>query len=502
MDESKPRRSSSKGKQKNNHDYIEKQVLEVIQIQKDPHAEIGEVLSILKEKIQMDLVSLGVAGRVAIQGSFVRKTYLSDDDSFDLLIILPKSEKPNVHSILDSLLKRLKKDRVKKEKIEVTKITGKIPYLRLFAGNEKIHLFVGFDISQGEEKISIFDYIPYHSQYILTHMDKKVRKDVVLLKKFTKAIGVYRDDYGAIGFNGYLCELLILFYGSFRETLKGICKWRARTVIDIKKARLKFEDVDELSVEMIYGYYPIYVPDPLYRKENIAADVSVDQFNSIIAAANYYLSKPSLLFFEESLYEIPLFNEIVHKVVNSKKEIIVLAIPRNFQESGVSWQKALSIRKALEQELIKHYYMLERSKPFVSDDYYGTILSLMTPNPQLSQRKEGPEIISEESVKFLDRYAKHMDVISGPFIDYGKWVVYFSKRGQPVYEFISALVKKNAFILNVDSFLKLEIKEKLKVIGVDQNLQQMYETDDSFAENLFLFVVRKPLWVHTLEFEE
>ena len=141
MEESKSGKSSSKGKQKNDHDYIENQVLEVIQIQKDTHAEIGEVLSILKEKIQMDLVSLGVVGRVEIQGSFVRKTYLSDDDSFDLLIILPKSEKPNVHSILDSLLKRLKKDRVKKENIEVTKITGNIPYLRLFAANEKIHLF-------------------------------------------------------------------------------------------------------------------------------------------------------------------------------------------------------------------------------------------------------------------------------------------------------------------------------------------------------------------------
>ena len=155
MEESKSRKSSSKGKQKNDHDYIENQVLEVIQIQKDTHAEIGEILSILKEKIQMDLDSLGVVGRVEIQGSFVRKTYLSDDDSFDLLIILPKSEKPNVHSILDSLLKRLKKDRVKKENIEVTKITGNIPYLRLFAANEKISLFVGFDISQGEEQISI-----------------------------------------------------------------------------------------------------------------------------------------------------------------------------------------------------------------------------------------------------------------------------------------------------------------------------------------------------------
>lgn len=485
--------------EKEKYDLIENQVLEVIQVQWEQHEEIREILSILREKIQMDLNALGYIGRVETQGSFARKTYLSEDETFDLLLILQREDKTKVHQILDALVKRLKNDRIRKQPITIEKHTGKIPYLRILGGGELINVFVGFEISPGEETISIFDFIPMHTQYILTHMPEEMRKEVLLLKKFVKATGVYRSEIGAVGFNGYLCELLIIFYGSFRKTIKAIRNWKPRTIIDLKRNQEKNEDVDALTTEMLVGYYPLYVPDPLNPKDNAASSVSIDLFNSIIAAANLYYYNPTIDIFEDQMCEVSDFEDLVRKIVNSGKEVVVLALKREFKEAEVCWQKALSIKSAFEAELHNNNYILERTKPFVCDEYFGIFISLMNVNPRISLRKEGPEITSADSIKFLRRYTKHADVVAGPFIDDEKWVIHFTKKGQNIFDFLQNLVKKNTFVLNVDSFLKVEIKEKMLVLGVDVELSKIYETDSSFAESFFLFIERKPLWICNLK---
>ncbi|MHA1419252.1 MAG: hypothetical protein ACTSVO_13920 [Candidatus Heimdallarchaeaceae archaeon] len=480
------------------HKKIEQQVIEVIQVQWERHEEIREILSILKEKIVLDLNSLGFKGRVEIQGSFVRKTYLGEDEVYDLLLILPQSERAKSHQILDSLVKRLKKDRIKNSALEVMKRTGKLPHLRIVAGDEYVNLFVGFEVTPGEEQLSIFDSSPMHTQYLLTHMQEHDRNEVLLLKKFMKTVGVYRNEIGAVGFNGYLCELLIVFYGSFWDAIKGIAAWRPRTVIDIKRKKVQFEDVDSLTSEMLNRYYPLYVQDPLNPKDNVAADVSMIQFMSLIAATNTYMFAPSIHFFEDLQCEIPSFDDLARKMISTGREILVLVLKREFQESEICWQKAKSIKSAFVLEIFANNYILERSHAFVSDDYYGLMISLMNADPQLLLRKDGPDITSEESLKFLKRYSKHIDVVAGPFIDNDRWAVHLTKKGQKIHDFLESLVKKNTFVLNVDSFLKVEIKEKMKVLGIDEILREIYEFDPTFAESLYTFIERKPLWICNL----
>ena len=390
------------------------------------------------------------------------------------------------------------KDRIRNSLLEVKKQTGKIPYLRINAADEYVNLFVGFEVTPGEKQISIFDSIPMHTQYLLTHMQENDRSEVLLLKKFMKTVGVYRNEIGAVGFNGYLCELLVVFYGSFWDTIKGISSWKPRTIIDIKRKKVQIEDVDSLTSEMLNRYYPLYVQDPLNPKDNVAADVSMLQFSSLIAAANIYMFNPTIHFFEDLPCEIPLFDDLVRKIISTGRETLVLILKRNFQEAEICWQKALSIKSAFASEIFANNYILERSYAFVSDDHYGLMISLMNADPQLLRRKDGPDITSKESLEFLKRYSKHIDVVAGPFIDDDRWAIYLAKKGQKIRDFLENLVKKNTFVLNVDSFLKVEIKEKMKVLGIDELLREIYELDSTFAENLYTFIERKPLWICNL----
>ncbi|MHA1865834.1 MAG: hypothetical protein ACTSVB_03595 [Candidatus Heimdallarchaeaceae archaeon] len=477
-------------------DEIENAVVEQLIIDEEFHMEVEEILNILIEKINSDLSSIGVIGRVEKQGSFVRRTYLNEDDTYDLVLILKKDEKPNVPRILDQLVERLKNDRIQKQPIQITKIVGKMPYLRMIANGILVNLFVGFDISPEQSKMSIFDLIPLHTSYIITHMSSNEKKDVLLLKKFMKSIGVYRNEIGAIGFNGYLCELLILFYGSFRSAIKAIAKWKPRVLIDMKKNKQVIEDVDAQTIELLGGYYPLYVSDPLAPRNNVAADVSINQFNSVISAANVYLYAPSLSFFLYQPVTLPSFETLVQKIKMSGKTILVLSFYRRHQESEICWQQALNMKKAFTKELERNRYLIERIQPFITDEYYGIFISLFKSKPQVTVRREGPSIFDgKASANFLKTFSTHVDVVSGPYIENQKWVIYFANRGQDVILFLQSLVHSNTFILEVDSFLKLEIKNKLKIHSVETTLKDLYNTDIEFAEQFYLFVERKPLWI-------
>jgi len=89
-----------------------------------------------------------------------------------------------------------------------------------------------YDAKSGEWQ-SATDRTPYHTNYIRARLDKQLRGDVRLLKKFMQGIGVYGAEIKVGGFSGYLCELLIMKYGSFEATLHAFAKYNKRVVIDI-----------------------------------------------------------------------------------------------------------------------------------------------------------------------------------------------------------------------------------------------------------------------------
>jgi tRNA nucleotidyltransferase (CCA-adding enzyme) len=64
------------------------------------------------------------------------------------------------------------------------------------------------------EWLSATDRTPF-IHYVKKRLGKTLQDDVRLLKKFMQGIKVYGAEIKTGGFSGYLCELLILHYGSF-----------------------------------------------------------------------------------------------------------------------------------------------------------------------------------------------------------------------------------------------------------------------------------------------
>ncbi len=115
---------------------------------------------------------------------------------------------------------------------------------------------------------SAVDRTPFHTRYITDRINGLI-DDVLLLKQFTKAGGIYGSDQMTEGFSGYLCELLILYYGGFTPLIRAAATWRPGLVIDIENhVAKKFDE-------------PLVVIDPVDPKRNVAAAVSLRSHGSV-----------------------------------------------------------------------------------------------------------------------------------------------------------------------------------------------------------------------------
>ena len=136
-----------------------------------------------------------------------------------------------------------------------------------------------YDVKDPAKIKSAVDRTPHHVRFVNANLGKK-GDEVRLLKQFCKASGCYGADVKTQGFSGYLCELLIIKYGSFMNVVKEASAWHAGVAIDLKKAKTeKFKS-------------PLVVIDPVDPERNVAAAVSSESFYRFVKACSSFLSFP------------------------------------------------------------------------------------------------------------------------------------------------------------------------------------------------------------------
>jgi len=105
------------------------------------------------------------------------------------------------------------------------------PYVEGFICEVTVNV-VGCYATEPGKWLSPVDRTPYHTRYVLSRLDDRLKAEVRLAKAFMRGIGVYGAELRVGGFSGYLVELLVLWYGSFLALLRDGASWRPGKVID------------------------------------------------------------------------------------------------------------------------------------------------------------------------------------------------------------------------------------------------------------------------------
>ncbi len=157
------------------------------------------------------------------------------------------------------------------------------PYLEVFVQGYRVDIVPCYDAKPGEWQ-SATDRTPYHTDYIKKHFTAEMRSEVRLLKRFMQGTGVYGAEIKVGGFSGYLCELLVMKYGSFAQTLEAFAHYNRRLVIDIEN----YYAGRQHEVSLLFPE-PMVIVDPVDKGRNVASAVQPVKLYDFMAASRAFL---------------------------------------------------------------------------------------------------------------------------------------------------------------------------------------------------------------------
>jgi tRNA nucleotidyltransferase (CCA-adding enzyme) len=218
-------------------------------------------------------VCCDVQCRPMLVGSCARGTWLSGDYDLDIFLAVP----PN-RELTSALLPARMVAKVYEERY------ASHPYIHAMIDGFEVDLVPCFDLQDAKNIESAVDRSPFHNRYVAGRIAGH-EDDVLLLKQFMKGVGVYGSEQRLGGFSGYLSELLVLQYGSFKGVLEAASCFHPGQVIDLENhSSLSHSD-------------PLVVVDPVDPKRNVAAALTIDRLFQFSAASRCFLAAPDIDFF-------------------------------------------------------------------------------------------------------------------------------------------------------------------------------------------------------------
>lgn len=281
------------------------------------------------------------------------------------------------------------------------------PYINATIEDVDVDLVPCYKVESASRIQSAVDRTPFHTRYITEKINGLI-DDVLLLKRFAKAGGIYGSDQMTEGFSGYLCELLVLHYGGFTPLLKAAAEWKPRTLIDVENHVAK--EFDE----------PLVMIDPVDPKRNVAAAVSVDRMAEFVELARGYLEAPSEAFFRLP-EEPPITKDNLEKLLDERGTslyAITFATPPYIEEIVVPQLKRSTI--AVSEILERNGFAVHHADYRMGKEESMILVELLVSRLPAIRSHAGPPVWNRVNAeKFRAKYLT--SELPGPYIVNGRY---------------------------------------------------------------------------------
>jgi tRNA nucleotidyltransferase (CCA-adding enzyme) len=346
-----------------------------------------------------------------IVGSIGKGTWLAGDHDIDLFIMFPPSvPREELEKKGLDFGQKIAAEMKGKWKIKY----AEHPYTHALVQGYEIDVVPCYRIAKGDRIISAVDRSPLHLEYVIENLTPGMQDQVRLLKQFCKGSGVYGSDAKNLGFSGYICELLVIRYGSFRGVLESSSSWEIPHIVDIEVQRERHE--------RDFPGQPFIVIDPTDPSRNAAANVSSKNLILFIRAAKKYLAKPSVdAFFLKPLP--PLGDREISLLKGRSSRFFALVMAKPEMIDDVLYPQ---LRKALYrvESLLKYNEFLSlRSYEFVGKSV-AMVFELENWVLPGIKKMVGPPVFSHaHSREFISKYgASAPPKVFGPYLEDNRWI--------------------------------------------------------------------------------
>lgn len=415
----------------------------------------------LVELIDQTASELNVNAKAVLVGSVSKGTWLSGNADIDILIKFPLETS---QTVLKEYGLKIGHETIKKMDGGAEERYASHPYVTGYIQGYYVDFVPCYDINSYEELKSAVDRTLLHTEYIKANLKPEQEDEVVLLKKFMESVGTYGSEFKVGGFSGYLCELLILEYGNFEETIKNAAKnWNYGYSFDLMNYGTKgnFDD-------------PLVAVDPVDPNRNVAAALKLQRMSELVVAATNFVKDPSEAFFKTQDRSVEV--ESIKKLFTNRntKTVLVTFNPPKIPADAVYPQikkTEHSIVKLVESE----GFQVFGSASWTDETSVALILiEFEVWNLPLIKKHLGPKIwIREHQDRFLEKYPDNA------WIEEDRWVVGVEREHTNVTSLLSDLMtgKKSGY-LKFGKHLKKKIMAQHSIVDVNEYISSLTEESD------------------------
>lgn len=396
---------------------ILKSVLKRIKPTRADRERLERVATGLIGRANATCAKLGIDAKAMLVGSAARNTWVRFERDIDIFILLPEG---------------LSREELERQGLAVAReVAGKRgkesfaehPYVTMRFKDLDVDLVPCYDIAKPSEIRSAVDRSPHHQRYVKERLTPGLADEVLLLKQFMSGAGVYGAELRVQGFSGYLCELLILHYGSFEKLVEAASRWRPGIVIDPERSY-----ADEAEPRALFEGQPLIMIDPVDASRNVGAAVSVQSFATFVRACQDFARRPGERFFFPK--PVRKLNEREIRATLERRGTALFCVTFSPPDvvPDVLYPQLRKAERALVTRLARAGFEVMRSDVW-SNSKALILLELAVAKLPRVRTRVGPPI-SIEVGDFIQTHLKSGRKFAGPFVDAAGRLVFEIEREQ------------------------------------------------------------------------
>jgi len=437
----------------------------------------------LRQNVERILADSGFQGRVTLQGSFARDTWLSGETDLDIFARFPSSMERGewTERVLPAIRKGL-------ARFNVIERYAEHPFLEFHVDGTRVNVVPCYDVEKGEWK-SATDRTPYHTEFMNTNLTPELRLEARLLKKFARGIGVYGAEIKVGGFSGMLIDTLALYYGSFMESIRQTSSLTPGTLLEIGKPPTVLDmKKREPGVDLV-------VIDPVDPDRNLAAAVRPERLWSFVAAGREFLRGPEIRYFFPPQFTRKTNPQFAERIRASGRELSAIVFKHRTLVPDVLWGQLMKLEKSMVELMDREDFHIYRSTIW-SDEKIESAILLEADRAVISSVKmqTGPPVSKkEDSQSFLQRHLGARDTARGPWIEGDRWMVEKKRRISTIAELVKASLREEAYGLTIPKQIGESFPRTVRVLRGRAVLSLLGRA--GFDKSLWEFLEAKPSWL-------
>jgi len=467
-------------------DALTQQILQKIK----PKPETREKIRVISRKIERQIAEAieaeGINAIVRVEGSVAKDTYIEEDPDIDIFIRLPTSiPRRELGTIGLRVAKKAAGN------AEQTERFAEHPYLEINVEGVRVDIVPCYDTAPGEWQ-SATDRTPYHTDYIQSHLPEELRDEARLLKKFMQGIGVYGAEIKIGGFSGYLCELLIMHYGSFRKVIEAFAAYNKRVVIDPEN----FYSQHPRDLELLFPE-PLVIVDPVDKGRNVASAVQTQKLYEFIAASRAFLETPAEEFFYPPLAHAISPDLLANRLEHCCSSFLFLVVGEIIAVPDVLWGQLYRTKRSLRTLLETYDFNVLRDAVWSNEQSLSVFIFELEQAKLPNIRKHiGPPLERQtECSNFLAKYTQS-NVLGGPYVEDGRWIVELPRKYTDAAELLREKLANGGKDAGVAELIAKAVMSDSKIL-TNADILKVYVEQADFAVALTRFIDGKPFWLKT-----